>query len=631
VHADAVRQLEQLVNAPNTSDSGVLGAVNRVLSELDRRIETLDEAPAMRDRLGSEIESDPRAAQLARLKSFASVVTRPSNVDALTRACQGLLEALKELRVQLTGAVALARLDILEAALRHFGDETRGPVDLCPLCGQRFVGDLRQHVAEELERLERLRSLQQLVKTQQRASRGEIDKVLAVGVADLARSSEADSLGLGTPFEALSEGLAQLADALDRTRVLSQKAPEKWGDEDVLRMAELLAEAAAMSARASELRASLATAIEERSVELDDRGVRTCMVRARDLIRDILDTQGRIDLSKRRADGLATLCEVSDRVADEYVAASNADVERRFSAISTDVDRYFSVLEAGTPGLAGPALRLVQDRDRAVILEIEFRGERIDHAHGYLSQSQLNSFGLAVFLASARIANNTFPFLVLDDVINSFDAYKRPRLAELLRTDFSDFQLLVLTHDHLWWDRLARECPSWVRLRFTRYEPGSGPIYKEGVSSVEEIGAFIDEDRPDLAGRSLGPLMELELQELAEAFEALVPYNRRNEYTLDPLLDRLRVRAKEKLGASHPFHVALSQMQEATSFRNFAAHWKNPESPITAPEMREVFDRWGDIRSMARCPESGCGLLAYDRNSGSFICSCRKTALVRHT
>ena len=313
---------------------------------------------------------------------------------------------------------------------------------------------------------------------------------------------------------------------------MTRRSADTWSVDDEERLAILAREGRREVENLSGSQRAFGEVIAERERSLDDQGLRGQLVRARDTVRDIIDGATRLEEAQLKLDRISRICGEMDSIADEYVTASISDVEGRFATISDLVDRYFSALESDTPGLARPRLRLLRDQDRAVVLEIEFRGERIDQAYGYLSQSQLNSFGLAVFLASARIGNTAFPFLVLDDVINSFDAYKRPRLAELLRTEFSDFQLVVLTHDQVWWDRLARECPDWIRLRFSRYEPGSGPLCQEALSSLEEIGRFIEDDRPELAGRSLGPLMELNLQEIAEGIEAYVAYNRRNEYTL---------------------------------------------------------------------------------------------------
>ena len=126
----------------------------------------------------------------------------------------------------------------------------------------------------------------------------------------------------------------------------------------------------------------------------------------------------------------------------------------------------------------------------------------------------------------------------------------------------------------------------------------------------------------------LGPMLERELQELCEAFEASVPYNRRNEYTLKPLLTRLIVRVKDKLKAGHKLSKALDELDANSAFRNFCAHWKNPASPLTTPEVREVLRTWKDIVAMVKCSEEKCtGYAKHDNDA--FVCGCRKLRLAK--
>ncbi len=624
-------QLMASLDSHDTSAAGCVAGINEALGNLAPPIVEIGEASAVRDRLASDIEADPRAAELAELRALRTNVCGPFEVGDIVDAAAELAEALRALRSELGSGADLSRLQLLEVALQHLGASEWESGNECPLCDAVYEGDLTEHVRDELDRLDRLRSLQRLVRTRQTASRATLDDLLDRIASDLSMGDNGEQLGVGDAFQILARALTDLGALLERARDLAGIRADEWAEEQERELATLVENVGAMTAEATAFRNDLSNVIETQEAALDNRGTRGLKVRARDFVRDVLDNYERAARADQRLSRISDVCREFDRIVDEYALTSIADVETRFNLISADVDRYFGTLEENTPGLARPALRLLPGQDRAVVLEIEFRGERIDQAFGFLSQSQLNSFGLAVFLASARVGNTGFPFLVLDDVINSFDAYKRPRLAQLLRTEFSDFQLFVLTHDQVWWDRIARECPDWVRLRFARFEPGSGPVCQEGLSSIDEIDSFILDDRPELAGRSLGPLMELELQEFAEAFGALVPYNRRNEYTLEPLLDRVRVRVSDKLGNAHPLHTTLREMHEATSFRNFAAHWKDPESPITAEEMRGVFVKWAAVTALARCTLPGCGsVLAYERSSGSFVCSiCRGTTLTR--
>ena len=174
-------------------------------------------------------------------------------------------------------------------------------------------------------------------------------------------------------------------------------------------------------------------------------------------------------------------------IVENYIDSSIANVQKRFEIISDDVGKYFEILEQDTNGLKGAVLKLLPEEDRAVELQIDFHGDPIYPAYKYLSESQLNSFGLSVFLASAKYFNVNFRFIILDDIINSFDGYKRPRIVELLKTQLPDHQILLLTHDNVWHELLFESFPSSIKKRFVRWEYNHGPIDSEGYTPLEKI------------------------------------------------------------------------------------------------------------------------------------------------
>lgn len=315
-------------------------------------------------------------------------------------------------------------------------------------------------------------------------------------------------------------------------------------------------------------------------------------------------------------------------IVENYIDSSIANVQKRFEIISDDVGKYFEILEQDTNGLKGAVLKLLPEEDRAVELQIDFHGDPIYPAYKYLSESQLNSFGLSVFLASAKYFNVNFRFIILDDIINSFDGYKRPRIVELLKTQLPDHQILLLTHDNVWHELLFESFPSSIKKRFVRWEYNHGPIDSEGYTPLEKIKRQLDNDEPVEAGRNLGPYLERHLQEIGEKFEMMVKYNRRNEYTLDPLLDRFTTRVKEKLGSNHPLYSATRDLAEDSGFRNLCAHWKDPDIQLTMTEMNSVYDKWITIEKLARCQDEKClGWVKYDSAISAFICPCGQTKL----
>jgi len=264
-----------------------------------------------------------------------------------------------------------------------------------------------------------------------------------------------------------------------------------------------------------------------------------------------------------------------------------------------------------------------------VVLEVMFHGDPVNPAYKYLSESQLNSFGLAVFLESATHFNKDCQFLILDDVVNSFDAYKRPLVIELIKNHFKDRQILLMTHDRFWRELLHRSLPSWKKTDFTNYTFGIGPSVSPGMHTLEKVENALKRDEPDEACRTLYQYLEDVLQEACERLECELKFSRRNEYTLETLLDRLRVRANEKLKGDHPLTLAVAELYRSNAYRNWATHCKNPQTPIHRDEVKGVLKKWKAVEAQLFCQDVNCfEIPRYDGNA-SFVCACGKTRLTK--
>jgi energy-coupling factor transporter ATP-binding protein EcfA2 len=100
-------------------------------------------------------------------------------------------------------------------------------------------------------------------------------------------------------------------------------------------------------------------------------------------------------------------------------------------------------------------------RDKAYVnktvgLEIAFRGLQIERPQHYLNEARQSAIGLALYLgARLACAPRTTPhlkLLVLDDVLVGLDHSNRLPVLDVLADLFSDWQVVLMTHDRGWFD-----------------------------------------------------------------------------------------------------------------------------------------------------------------------------------
>ncbi len=622
--------LQDLLEVESASKSAILNAISEVFERND--LGTPREKADLRDArnvLEEKVESDEVASRISQLDQLSEVLEKLGEVEGQVDPLVDYLKQAQELAQKEESTVDALLIKLYETGEQVLEQQSSQEEDAvsCPLCGQTYEGDLASHVQDELENFRSLKETKEEVdQAFQQAREAVRNTKRLIGAAPSGedinfKTGECSISSLSGCAERISETIGEVESILDN---------RERGD--LAQYTSLLEdELSSLEDRVYDFegkRSTLWKASVKKKESLEEDSNREQLVGDYSRVRDTLDKWEKLDQARSQMNQLEAVVDSYEEAVEDYVQQNITDVEERFEEISGDVKRYFEILEESTEGISEPAIQLVTDKDRAVRLKVEFHGEDTSPAYKYLSESQLNSFGLAVFLASVNRFNSDFNFVVLDDIINSFDGNKRLKVVNLIKDELSSHQLLILTHDRVWMKQISERFPKWNKIRFKEWKASYGPV--EGNSSVglEYIEDLLEEDRPKTAGREMGAFLERQLQLICELTEATVKYNRKNEYTLRSILTRLRVRVNEKLKHDHELTKKIKELEEASTFRNFCAHWKNPETPFTTEEIRNIMDKWKEINAYMSC--SVCNrFVSYDGDG--FSCDCDETILTKNS
>ena len=310
-------------------------------------------------------------------------------------------------------------------------------------------------------------------------------------------------------------------------------------------------------------------------------------------------------LAEKKATRARGALEIAERVFDAYQNKQKEDLTELLKQISLRVARIYSTLH---PGEDLDAVSVEPWTAKGIELAVEFHGSRQRPPHGVLSESHLNSLAIALFLAMAESFNEQIGFLLLDDVINSFDVEHRGRLAEILADEFSEWQLIVLTHDQPFFEHLSRRAPSWRRLEFTSWSHASGPrtTQYETTDILRDARERLDRgDTHDAAARARRALEEL-LQEVCEALWAPLPFRRgqaNDKREIGELLKGLRRTLKERARPQLESLEPLLKNLEADvgAALNVAVHASRARPG--GSEVRSALERIAALDDTWTCPE----------------------------
>ncbi len=332
-------------------------------------------------------------------------------------------------------------------------------------------------------------------------------------------------------------------------------------------------------------------------------------------------------LAEKKAARARRALDLAERVFDAYQKKQKDDLSVLLTTISRRVAANYAALH---PGEELDGVSIEPWTAKGVELAIQFHGSRQRPPHGVLSESHLNSLAIALFLAMAQTFNEQLGFLVLDDVINSFDVEHRGRLAELLADGFAEWQLIVLTHDQQFFEHLSRRAPSWRKLEFTSWSYTSGPRttrYEAAGMLTEAQERLASGDVHGAATKSRRALEEL-LQEVCEALAAPLPFRRgqaNDKREIGELFMGLRRglkdRSKPMLESVEPLLKHLEA--DVGAALNVAVH--GSRGRIAASEVTATLQRIATLDSMWSCPS--CGTRIWHRgNAESGRCKCGQSS-----
>lgn len=309
-----------------------------------------------------------------------------------------------------------------------------------------------------------------------------------------------------------------------------------------------------------------------------------------------------------------------DTVLSTFIPIQNRALQEVLDNISEDVRSYYSQLH---PDEEVDQVRLVVVGEEGVEFEYKFHGTPTYPPLKYLSESHLNSLGICLFLASAKLFNKVGRFLVLDDVLTSFDAGHRRRLLRLLRNQFADWQVILLTHERVWFDIMKKELKSagWL---FNEVECD----HVNGISlaaSATDLKALIAEKRKKYdVSNDLRKLCEATLKDICSALEVRVAFrfNDDNEARMTGELLSDLIGSVNRKCSPLKGNAAFANLEGSNLIINVGSH-DNPAKEIVGGDIDVALADIAALEALFRCGDCGRYVDANNPVAGTNKISCK--------
>ena len=315
---------------------------------------------------------------------------------------------------------------------------------------------------------------------------------------------------------------------------------------------------------------------------------------------------------------------------NEFVKKQKEGLQNFITNFSGTINEYYQFMN---PGEQFQELKIVtigeEDELNGITIEYQYNGGWTSPPQKYFSESHLNCFGLSFFLASVAAFNKENKFVVLDDVISSFDSNHRKRFADLIFEKFSDCQIILLTHEHEWYQyvcQLAKR-KSWL-INEIKYNEAHGTYLDDKPSDLRTIiETNLAEGNVDILGNPIRRYLEHVLKEIAVNLEVKVNF-RFNEFNEKRMPDELLNELKSKINKSSSELKAQMLIIDRIVNSNILGNLLSHDNPFTS-KLGDVKAFWADLNDMEKlffCQQAPCkkpvSIKHYDTVNKRIRCGC---------
>jgi energy-coupling factor transporter ATP-binding protein EcfA2 len=223
-----------------------------------------------------------------------------------------------------------------------------------------------------------------------------------------------------------------------------------------------------------------------------------------------------------------------EKIYSAFIKKMESGFESFLTHLSKDINDLYIFMNPGEH-IEDISLVSLQKNDEfsGITIQFKFYDNEITPPNKYLSESHLNCLGIAFYLTSVKTFNKTNKFFVMDDVISSFDKTHRARFAHLLNEKFSDYQIILLTHEKDWFDYVSKlvKGKNWLINTFKHVDKEGPSIDVPLPSLKEQIENQIKTSDMQSLGNNIRRYLECLLKEISNKIGILMrfQYNDKNE------------------------------------------------------------------------------------------------------
>jgi len=321
---------------------------------------------------------------------------------------------------------------------------------------------------------------------------------------------------------------------------------------------------------------------------------------------------------------------IAELIYTTFSEVKKKKIQEIYGTIEDDICKFYTMIHLDDPH-KNIELCIDPKKRASTLLTMESFGLKNMDPRALTSEGHLDSLGVCVFLAFIKKFNQSCPLIILDDIVTTVDANHRERIAKLLLEVFNEDQLIITTHDGIWYDQLRsyqRTCKmDFKNLIIVDWDIDIGPKIIPYKLRWEKIEKKIDLGDKASAGNEARSYMEWILKEVCEKMQVQLPYKKNGKYSQIELLNPAEKRLKKLLSNLEDDHKLKNGIIEGFNklrSSSFIANWLSHDNPeiemLSLQEVKNYCEAVRELHIAFLCPTCE-HFIIHDQNLKRIMCS----------
>lgn len=318
--------------------------------------------------------------------------------------------------------------------------------------------------------------------------------------------------------------------------------------------------------------------------------------------------------------------EVSQASLDSFSETKKNKIKELFEDIGCLIGEYYKFIH-GDDYINNP--KVTVQSSKGLVLALLFGDDEGD-PRSYSSEGHLDSLGLCIFLAFAKLYNR-YNFLILDDIISTVDLDHKERIIHLLFEKFPDYTFIITTHNKLWFEQLKRLASSnnkqneFTFMEILDWDKNEGPILSRNMTDKKRIEEHLEVNDTFAAGNAIRRYFEFVLDDLCKMNRIPLPI--KPHYTVNDYYRPVKKYFSDLFKGTNVedyYKEAFKQLDDTAYMGNLTSHNNEKNYDLTKSEIVKFKEAVYNFENAFKCTKHEKKYLNFDKKKRIGICGNEK-------